>query len=151
MKKQLNFKESIEKLISSQQADEYKNKMNASLNLKVIDCDEENRSWVDYRYDTIELHQNPYGCIHGGMACTLFDTCAGISGTILAGKFLSTTDLSVSFLKPMSSTFFRIHVEYNLVAHKMIGAEAKMFAGDTNELCAVGMIKYLKRNIDLEL
>lgn len=146
----LSFKESVEKMIDLS-SEKFGERLNASLNLKVLDCDEKERKWIDYRYDAVELHKNPYGCIHGGMACTLFDTCAGIAGTVICGRFLSTTDLSVSFIKPMSSSFFRIHVDYNLVAHKMIGAEARIFSGETDELCALGMIKYLKRSQDLIL
>ena len=46
---------------------------NSRLGLKLLCCDVEQKT-VDYIFETGEWCLNPYGGIHGGVICSLFDT-----------------------------------------------------------------------------
>ncbi len=50
-------------------------------------------------------HQNPLGTVHGGLAATLLDSATGcaVHTTLPAGVGYGTTDLHVTFLRPISA------------------------------------------------
>jgi uncharacterized protein (TIGR00369 family) len=52
-----------------------------------------------------ESAYNPIGMVHGGLVCTLADTVAGCSvhSTLEAGQAYTSIDLSVSYLRPVTS------------------------------------------------
>jgi uncharacterized protein (TIGR00369 family) len=52
-----------------------------------------------------EFHYNPYGSVHGGLAATLLDTataCA-VQTRLPSGSLPATLNLSVSYLRPLTS------------------------------------------------
>lgn len=52
-----------------------------------------------------EFHYNPYGTVHGGLAATLIDTATGcaIHSELAAGTGYATTNLSISYLRPLTA------------------------------------------------
>ena len=52
-----------------------------------------------------EYHYNPIGAVHGGLACTLFDSAMGcaVHTMLPAGVGYTTVELKVNFLRPIST------------------------------------------------
>lgn len=61
--------------------------------------------YVELECDTAEFMYNPMGSVHGGVAATLLDSAAGcaVHTTVPAGTGSTTLDLSVHFLRPVTS------------------------------------------------
>ena len=51
-----------------------------------------------------EIHYNPIGVVHGGIACTLIDTVTGcaIQSLLPAGMAYTTLSTNTNFLRPMT-------------------------------------------------
>jgi uncharacterized protein (TIGR00369 family) len=51
-----------------------------------------------------EYHYNPIGAVHGGLACTLFDSAMGcaVHTMLPAGVGYTTVELKVNFLRPIT-------------------------------------------------
>ena len=51
-----------------------------------------------------EYHYNPIGAVHGGLACTLFDSAMGcaVHTMLPAGVGYTTVELKVNFLRPVT-------------------------------------------------
>ena len=102
--------------------------------------------WAEFLYETKEGHLNPYDGVHGGIAASLVDTCAGIGAVALCNKYVTTTDLSVSYLRALNGDRFRIRVEYTHVGGRMISATAWIINEGSGELCVTGMVSYMVLN-----
>ena len=65
---------------------------------------------VSFAVEPAEYHYNPIGMVHGGLACTLFDSAMGcaIHSTLPAGVGYTTLDISVNFTRPLTSTTGRV-------------------------------------------
>lgn len=147
-----SFKNSLAAALESQRSSEVqKKRMNASLDLHVLDCDEENRSWAEYSYVLKEEHLNPYNGIHGGIICAIADTCGGVSIAVASGRMPSTTDLSCSYLRPMNGKSFRIRIDLNQIGNRLAGCSASFYDAETGALCVTCMLKYILLNIPTAL
>src|SRR5215469_9659927 len=76
-------------------------------------------------------HYNPFGVVHGGFASTLLDLALGhVSVTVLPhmDKFVTTTDLSVKYLRPLFASIDRVFCEAEVLrtGRQIIVAEAKL-------------------------
>ncbi|MDQ3911311.1 MAG: PaaI family thioesterase, partial [Actinomycetota bacterium] len=60
-----------------------------------------------------ECHYNPIGAVHGGLACTLFDSAMGcaVHTTLPAGVGYTTVELKVNFLRPITLKTARLLCE----------------------------------------
>jgi uncharacterized protein (TIGR00369 family) len=60
-----------------------------------------------------EYHYNPIGAIHGGLACTLFDSAMGcaVHTMLPAGVGYTTVELKVNFLRPITARTGRLLCE----------------------------------------
>lgn len=112
-------------------------RLNARLKLRLEDCCKADKK-VDYLYDAEEWGLNPYGGVHGGIICSLFDTGMGIGAVALSGKMVSTADISVSYLKPMNGRSFRFSIEYTNVGKRMIRCMGKAADVETRRGLRVG-------------
>lgn len=117
-------------------------RMNARLGLELLDCSFADK-WIELGFDVKEWAKNPYGGVHGGVICTIFDTGMGTGAVALSGKFVTTTDLSVSYLKPMNADRYIVHVDYTHVGRSMIRCTAKALDAYTGALCATGMASFM--------
>ena len=112
-------------------------RMNQQLGLKLLDCSRE-ELFVDFAFDNDrEVWLNPYGGVHGGVICTLFDTCMGYGAAALSNGFVSTTDLSVSYLARMSGDAFNMHIDYNHIGKRLLNATCRFTVPETGKVCAV--------------
>ncbi len=119
-------------------------RLNARLKLRLADCSiGEKGKKVSYLYDAEEWGLNPYGGVHGGVICSLFDTGMGIGAVALSGKMVSTADISVSYLKPMNGKQFRFDIEYTNVGKRMIRCIGKAVDTATGVVCATAMASFV--------
>jgi uncharacterized protein (TIGR00369 family) len=77
-----------------------------------------------------EYHYNPIGAVHGGLACTLFDSAMGcaVHTMLPAGVGYTTVELKVSFLRPITLKTGRLLCEGTIihVSSRIATAEARL-------------------------
>lgn len=58
-----------------------------------------------FELDPAEYHYNPFGTVHGGIACMLLDTAmtAAILSTLPVGRSCSTVELKTNFIRPIAA------------------------------------------------
>ena len=76
-------------------------------------------------------HYNPLGTVHGGVISTLLDTAAGCSvhSTLAAGEGYTSLDLTVKFLRPVTTDSGRLRAEGRVIhrGRRTALAEALLF------------------------
>ena len=117
-------------------------RLNARLNLKLVDCSRE-ELWSKYEFEAKEWCRNPYGGVHGGIIASIIDTSMGFTCAAYSNKYVSTTDLSTSYLKPMIGSRYLIHVELTQTGSRMIRCMAKVTDAETGVICATGMGSFI--------
>ena len=72
---------------------------------------------VVFECEPAEYHYNPIGSVHGGLACTLFDSAMGcaIQTELPAGVGYTTVELKVNFLRPITTQTGRLLCEGNTI------------------------------------
>ena len=77
-----------------------------------------------------EYHYNPIGAVHGGLACTLFDSAMGcaVHTMLPAGVGYTTVELKVNFLRPIDAKTGRLLCEGTTihVGGRIATAEARL-------------------------
>ena len=77
-----------------------------------------------------EYHYTPIGAVHGGLACTLFDSAMGcaVHTMLPAGVGYTTVELKVNFLRPISTKTGRLLCEGTTihVGGRIATAEARL-------------------------
>jgi uncharacterized protein (TIGR00369 family) len=77
-----------------------------------------------------EYHYNPIGAVHGGLACTLFDSAMGcaVHTMLPAGVRYTTVELKVNFLRPITLKTGRLLCEGTTihVGGRIATAEARL-------------------------
>ena len=85
---------------------------------------------VVFECEPAEYHYNPIGSVHGGLACTLFDSAMGcaIHTELPAGVGYTTVELKVSFLRPITTGTGRLLCEGRTihVGGRIATAEARL-------------------------
>ena len=140
---EMPYKEALQQVLEVQQSEKLKNRVFGSLNIKVIDCDEEERKWADFRYEAQEQYLNPYDGVHGGMSCVIGDSCMGTAICAATAGLPSTTDMSVSYYNPMPISTYRIHVEIKKEGKQLVGTVCDIIDEKTGILCVSLMAKYI--------
>ncbi|HYF63908.1 MAG TPA: PaaI family thioesterase [Herpetosiphonaceae bacterium] len=77
-----------------------------------------------------EFHYNPIGVVHGGVACTLFDSALGcaVHSMLPAGAGYTTLEVKVNFLRPLTSATGPVRCEAKAiyVGGRTATAEARL-------------------------
>ena len=118
-------------------------RMNAKLELELLDCSAEKPYSARYLYRSKELFTNPYGGVHGGVVSTLADTCSGYTLVALTMKAVSTTDMSVNFLRELKAETFDVCVECTHVGRKLASTYVRICDHETGELCATAITTFI--------
>ncbi len=65
-----------------------------------------------------EVHFNPWGTVHGGLAATLLDSCMGLAIQSTVGKGVGSTTLEfkISFIRPITAETGLIRAEGKLLS-----------------------------------
>lgn len=74
-------------------------RLNARLDIELVECSRDER-FAEFKFEVKEWSLNPYGEVHGGVICAVFDTSLGLGAAALSQQMICTTDLSVSYLCP---------------------------------------------------
>lgn len=112
------------------------------MGLSYSDCSLEDK-WIEMTFDVEEWSKNPSGDVHGGVICSLFDTVTGMGAVVLTQMDVTTTDLSVSFLKPFSGAQYVFHIDYTNVGRRMVRAMGKAYDKQSGKLCATAMGSFM--------
>jgi uncharacterized protein (TIGR00369 family) len=85
---------------------------------------------VVFECEPAEYHYNPIGSVHGGLACTLFDSAMGcaVHTELPAGVGYTTVELKVNFLRPITTYTGRLVCEGRAihVGGRIATAEARL-------------------------
>jgi len=85
---------------------------------------------VVFECEPAEYHYNPIGSVHGGLACTLFDSAMGcaVHTELPAGVGYTTVELKVNFLRPITTATGRLLCEGRAihVGGRIATAEARL-------------------------
>jgi len=117
-------------------------RLNYKLGLELFDCSRQER-FVEMTFKAKEWCKNPSGGIHGGVISSLFDTVTGMGAVGLTGMNVTTTDLTVSFLKPFNGEEFLFHVDYTNVGRRMVRGTGRAYDKATGKLCATSMGSFM--------
>ncbi|MGF6376524.1 uncharacterized protein (TIGR00369 family) [Clostridiales Family XIII bacterium PM5-7] len=117
-------------------------RFNKLLALTLTDCSRE-ALWAEYTFTVKEWSKNPSGGVHGGVISSLFDTAMGITAVGLSGMNVTTTDLSVSFVRPMNGETYTYRAECSHLGKRMLRMTGKAFNAETGELCATAMASFM--------
>lgn len=86
---------------------------------------------VVFTVEPAEYHYNPIGVVHGGLACTIFDSAMGcaVHTMLPAGVGYTTLELKVNFLRPLTRDTGRVRCEGTTiyVGGRVATAEARLF------------------------
>jgi uncharacterized protein (TIGR00369 family) len=88
---------------------------------------------VVFEVEPAEYHYNPIGTVHGGLACTLFDSAMGcaVHTTLPAGTGYTTIELKVNLLRAITAETGRLLCEGKTVhvGGRIATAEARLTDG----------------------
>jgi uncharacterized protein (TIGR00369 family) len=72
---------------------------------------------VVFEFTPAEFHYNPIGSVHGGVLATLCDSACGcaVHSTLPAGTSYTSLDLSIKFLRPVTSAVGRMRCEGTVI------------------------------------
>ena len=95
-----------------------------------FDLSEVEEGRVVFECEPGEQHYNPIGSVHGGLACTLFDSAMGcaVHTELPAGAGYTTIELKVNFLRPITAATGRLFCEGKTihVGGRIATAEARL-------------------------
>jgi uncharacterized protein (TIGR00369 family) len=95
-----------------------------------------------FAMEPAEWMYNPIGCVHGGIAATLLDSCMGcaVHTTLEPGAAYTTADLQVRYIRAMSATTGRVLAEGRVVhrGRRTATAEGRLFVEADESLIAHG-------------
>ena len=111
----------------------------AMLEGSIIEADE---GRVVFTLTPAEWMFNPIGCVHGGIAATILDSCMGCAvHTVLpAGTAYTTGDLHIRYLRAMTLETGPVLAEGKVVhaGRRQATAEGRLFVESTGKLIATG-------------
>jgi uncharacterized protein (TIGR00369 family) len=98
---------------------------------------------VAFEFTPAEFHYNPIGSVHGGVMATLCDSACGcaVQSVLPAGSYYTSLDLSVKFLRPVTSatgpmtcegTVTHIGSRSALAQARLTDADGKLYAHATS-------------------
>lgn len=138
----VEFTREIEDILVKTRVQE--DRLNARLNLQLAGCGcEEEETFAAFAFDVKEWCLNPYGGVHGGAICSLFDTSMGVGAVALSQKMVSTTDITVSYLKPMNGSRYIFRCTYTQVGRRMIRCMGEARDAESGLLCATAMASFV--------
>ena len=109
---------------------------------KVISCDF-NRHTALIRYEKKDWEKNHRGEMHGGAAATMFDVAMGMTISAFAGgENVTTTDISVSYIRPFFGDSFDFEVEVLHIGKMIIRVRAMARDTDTGKEMASAIANY---------
>ena len=98
---------------------------------------------VVFEFTPAEFHYNPIGTVHGGMIATVCDSACGcaVQSLLPAGSYYTSIDLSVKFLRPVTTATGPLTCEGTVTHHggrsalaqaRLTDADGKLYAHATS-------------------
>ena len=110
--------------------------LNDMIDPQYVDCDPEKMTYR-VRYKKFKWEDNGRGEVHGGVISAIMDTTMGINAIALTDGSVSTSDMTISFLKPFRGKSFIVESEAVQVGSRVIRLIAKAYDEDTGSCLAV--------------
>lgn len=121
--------------------------LNDMIDPEFVDCDTEKKS-VRVRYKKFKWEDNGRGEVHGGVISAMMDTTMGINAIALTEGSVSTSEMTISFLKPFRGKAFIIESEAVQVGERVIRLIAKAFDEDTGKCLAMSTGSFMHVNYE---
>ena len=117
-------------------------RLNAKLDLKMKDCSKDDK-FAEFIFEVKEWCRNPYGGVHGGIISAVFDTTMGMGAVGMTKQFVTTTDISVSFLRAMNADRYIFRIDYTQVGKRLVRCIGKAIDAETGEIAATAMASFM--------
>ncbi len=121
--------------------------LNDMIDPQFVECDPEHMT-CKVRYRKFKWEDNGRGEVHGGVISAMMDTTMGINAIALTDGSVSTSDMTISFLRPFRGKSFIVESEAVQVGSRVIRLMAKAFDEDTGKCLAMSTGSFM--HVDYE-
>ncbi|MCR4672307.1 MAG: PaaI family thioesterase [Lachnospiraceae bacterium] len=116
---------------------------NSALELELCRFGVGEKKFTEYIYTVKKEHINGIGAIHGGVVTGVVDTAAAIAAFAFRGAWLTSTDLSVSFLKSTGGTKYLIHTDLTHIGGRIVNTLSAFSDLESGDVCATVISTYI--------
>ena len=145
-KKNIDFEQNVKNIISEIKGYGF-GMLNDMIDPQFVDCDPENMS-CRVRYKKFKWEDNGRGEVHGGVISAMMDTTMGINAIALTTDSVSTSDMTISFLRPFTGKSFIVESEAVQVGSRVIRLMAKAYDEDTGKCLAMSTGSFMHVNFE---
>ena len=121
--------------------------LNDMIDPQFVSCDPEKMT-CKVRYKKFKWEDNGRGEVHGGVISAIMDTTMGINAIALTEGSVSTSDMTISFLKPFRGKSVIVESEAVQVGSRVIRLIAKAYDEDTGSYLAVSTGSFMHVNYE---
>ena len=121
--------------------------LNDMIDPQFVECDPQRMS-CKVRYRKFKWEDNGRGEVHGGVISAMMDTTMGINAIALTDGSVSTSDMTISFLRPFRGQSFIVESEAVQVGSRVIRLMAKAFDEETGKCLAMSTGSFM--HVDYE-
>ena len=145
-KKEINFEQNVKDIIGEIKGYGF-GMLNDMIDPQFVDCDPDKMSCRG-RYKKFKWEDNGRGEVHGGVISAMMDTTMGINAIALTSKSVSTSDMTISFLRPFTGKSFIVESEAVQVGSRVIRCMAKAYDEETGKCLAMSTGSFM--HVDYE-
>lgn len=145
-KKEINFEQNVKDIIGEIKGYGF-GMLNDMIDPQFVDCDPDKMS-CRVRYKKFKWEDNGRGEVHGGVISAMMDTTMGINAIALTSKSVSTSDMTISFLRPFTGKSFIVESEAVQVGSRVIRCMAKAYDEETGKCLAMSTGSFM--HVDYE-
>lgn len=145
-KKEINFEQNVKDIIGEIKGYGF-GMLNDMIDPQFVDCDSDRMS-CRVRYKKFKWEDNGRGEVHGGVISAMMDTTMGINAIALTSKSVSTSDMTISFLRPFTGKSFIVESEAVQVGSRVIRLMAKAYDEETGKCLAMSTGSFM--HVDYE-
>lgn len=145
-KKEINFEQNVKDIIGEIKGYGF-GMLNDMIDPQFVDCDPDKMS-CRVRHKKFKWEDNGRGEVHGGVISAMMDTTMGINAIALTSKSVSTSDMTISFLRPFTGKSFIVESEAVQVGSRVIRCMAKAYDEETGKCLAMSTGSFM--HVDYE-
>jgi len=145
-KKEIDFEKNVQDIINEIKGYGF-GMLNDMIDPQFVDCDPEKMS-CRVRYKKFKWEDNGRGEVHGGVISAMMDTTMGINAIALTPDSVSTSDMTISFLRPFTGKSFIVESEAVQVGSRVIRLIAKAYDEETGKCLAMSTGSFM--HVDYE-
>lgn len=121
--------------------------LNDMIDPQFVDCDPEKKI-CRVRYKKFKWEDNGRGEVHGGVISAMMDTTMGINAIALTEGSVSTSDMTISFLRPFRGKSFVVESEAVQVGSRVIRLIAKAYDEASGKCLAISTGSFMHVDYD---